>query len=75
MSGEEVGTLAAIQRRVSVRSYGDRPVDPALIERLLALAGAADHLTDTPPRVALVSGVERTRAGAEPAVSFGGRVA
>ncbi|MBE9508699.1 MAG: nitroreductase family protein [Chloroflexi bacterium] len=61
MSGEEVGTLAAIQRRVSVRSYGDCPVDPALIERLLALAGAADHLTDTPPRVALVSGVERTR--------------
>lgn len=53
--------LAAIQQRVSVRSYGDRGVAPALLERLLALSSAADHLTAVPPRVALVSGVERTR--------------
>jgi nitroreductase len=54
-------TLTAIRQRVSVRSYGDQPVDPALLERLLALAGIVDHLTAVPPRIALVSGVERTQ--------------
>jgi nitroreductase len=61
VSEEGTGVLAAIRRRASVRSYGDRPVEPALLERLLYLAGAADHLTDVPPRVVLVSGVERTQ--------------
>jgi nitroreductase len=58
---KEAGILAAIQRRVSVRSYSDRPLEPALLEQLIRLAGTADHLTGVPPRVALVSGVERTR--------------
>lgn len=53
--------LVAIQRRASVRSYADRPLEPALLERLLALPDTADYLTRVPPRVALVSGVERTR--------------
>jgi nitroreductase len=53
--------LAAIRQRVSVRSYGARRVEPALLNRLLALAGAADHLTVVPPRIALVSGVEQAR--------------
>ncbi|MFW6136082.1 MAG: nitroreductase family protein [Chloroflexota bacterium] len=51
-------TLAAIHQRVSIRSYAGRPVDPALLERLLAFARDRDHLTDAPPRVALISGVE-----------------
>jgi nitroreductase len=53
--------LTAIRQRVSVRSYSDQPVDPVLLDRLLALAGTVDHLTDAPPRIALVSGVERTQ--------------
>ena len=57
----KVDVLAAIQQRVSVRSYEERPVEQALLKRLLALAETADHLTDVPPRIALVSGVERTR--------------
>jgi len=61
MMGEEgMDVLSAMRRRVSVRSYADRPVEPALLERLLDLASTADHLTELPPRVALVSGVERT---------------
>ncbi len=52
--------LTAIRRRVSVRSYGARAVETALLEQLLALAGRADHLTGVPPRIALVSGVEQT---------------
>jgi len=53
--------LTAIQRRVSVRSYDVCPVEPDLLKRLLDLARVADRLTEVPPRVALVSGVERTR--------------
>jgi len=53
--------LAAMQQRTSVRSYADRSVDPTLLERLLAFSATAEHLTEVPPRVALVSGVERTR--------------
>lgn len=53
--------LAAIRQRESVRYYGDRPIEPALLERLLALSGAADHLSDVPPRIEWVNGVERTR--------------
>jgi nitroreductase len=53
--------LAAIRRRVSVRSYSRRSVDRPLLDRLLGFADTADHLTETPPRVALVSGVDRAR--------------
>ena len=60
MGEEDMDVLAAMQRRVSVRSYADRPVEPALLEWLLDLASTAGHLTELPPRVALVSGVERT---------------
>lgn len=54
-------TLAAIHQPVSIRSYAERRVDPALLERLLAFARDCDHLTDAPPRVALISGVERVK--------------
>ena len=53
--------LEAIRRRVSVRSYGERPVAPDRLEHLLALAKNVDTLTDAPPRVALVSGVDQTQ--------------
>ncbi len=52
-------TLAAIRRRVSVRSYATRSLDPELLERLLAFARRCDRLTDRAPRVTLISGVER----------------
>jgi nitroreductase len=53
--------LAAIHHRFSVRSYADRAVDPALLERLLGFAEKADHLTDVPPRVNLITGVDAVR--------------
>ncbi|MGD2143534.1 MAG: nitroreductase family protein [Anaerolineae bacterium] len=53
--------LAAIHQRVSVRSYADRPVEPALLERLLRFGDAADHLTDVQPRLALISGTEQVQ--------------
>lgn len=53
--------LAAIHQRVSVRSYTDHPVDQALLERLLDFADRAEPLTETPPRIALVSGIERVK--------------
>lgn len=53
--------LAAMHRRISVRSYEERLVDPALTKRLLDLAEEADRLTESPPRIALVDGVERTK--------------
>jgi len=34
---------------------------PALLERLLALSSTAEHLTQVPPRIVLLSGVEQTR--------------
>ena len=55
------GVLAAMRRRVSLRNYGEQAVEPAVLERLLAVARTADHLTGTPPRIALVSGVKQTR--------------
>ncbi len=61
MSEQEMDVLTAIQQRRSVRSYRDRPVEPGLLERLLATSGTAGRLTRVPPRVALVSGVEQTR--------------
>ena len=53
--------LAAIKRRVSVRSYDDRAVEPHLLEHLLARSNTADRVTDTPLRVALISGAEQTQ--------------
>jgi len=61
MNKIEMDILSAIRQRVSTRSYGDRPVAPVLLERLLAWSGKAAHLTDAPPRIALVDGVEQTR--------------
>jgi nitroreductase len=52
--------LEAIERRVSVRSYDERPVDARHLERLIALSQAAGHLTAA-PRVELVSGAEQAR--------------
>ena len=52
-------TLAAIHQRVSVRSYADRSVDPALLQRLLAFAQSRGALTDVAPRIELISGVEQ----------------
>ncbi len=47
---------------MSVRSYDkDRPVPPSLLGRLLAVSEEVGHLTDVPPRIALLDGVERTR--------------
>ena len=53
--------LAAIRQRTSVRSYADRAVEAAVLDRLLEHARTADHVTGVPPRVALVSGVAQTR--------------
>ncbi len=53
--------LAAMHQRISVRSYEERPVDVALSQRLLSLAQEADHVTDYPPRIELVSGVDQTK--------------
>jgi nitroreductase len=58
---EKSDVLTAIRQRTSVRSYGDRPASPPLLERLLDLSRTTAHLTDTPPRVALVDGVEQTQ--------------
>lgn len=55
---EEMDVLAAIHHRYSVRSYSSRPVESAAQGRLLSFAENAAHLSDTPPRVALISGVE-----------------
>ena len=61
MRAGEPDVLDAIRRRVSVRSYDRCPVEPACLEHLLTSSRTADHLTAIPPRIALVSGVERTR--------------
>lgn len=61
MSGE-MDILTAIRQRASVRAYADRPIEAPLLERLVACADAAEHLDAPPVRVALVSGVERTRS-------------
>jgi nitroreductase len=53
--------LAAIVQRTSVRSYADRSAEPVLLEQLLTLSDAADRLTDVPPRITLLNGVEQTR--------------
>lgn len=52
-------TLAAIHKRVSVRSYAGRSVDPALLEQLLVFARSRDTLTEDAPRIDLISGVEQ----------------
>jgi nitroreductase len=56
-----IDVLAAIRQRASLRSYSDQPAEPALLERLLALGTTVDRLTDVPPRIALISGVDRTQ--------------
>jgi len=61
MSEGESDVLAAIRQRVSVRSYSGRLVEPRLLKRLLTLPRTSDCLTDIPPRVALVNGVEQAR--------------
>ena len=53
--------LAAMHQRSSVRNYRDRLIDPALLQRLLGLVPEADHVTEHPPRIELVSGVEQTQ--------------
>jgi nitroreductase len=50
-----------MRERRSVRSYRDLSVEPALCEHLLALSGTVDHLTDFPPRIALISGREQVQ--------------
>jgi nitroreductase len=61
MNGLEGDVLAAMRQRRSVRSYQDLPVEPTLCEHLLALSKAVDHLTNFPPRIALISGSEQTQ--------------
>jgi nitroreductase len=61
MSELEGDVLAAMRQRRSVRSYRHLSVEPALCEHLLALPKTLDHLTDFPPRIALISGSEQTR--------------
>lgn len=54
--------LAAMERRVSVRSYdGSRPVEPVLLDRLVDCARAAECIAGASVRIALIDGVERTR--------------
>jgi nitroreductase len=50
--------LSAIHQRFSVRSYRDDAVEPGLRNRVMNAASRAPSLTDTPPRVELISGVE-----------------
>ncbi|TET48850.1 MAG: hypothetical protein E3J64_10465 [Anaerolineales bacterium] len=57
---EPLDVLAAIRERQSVRSYADRLVASSTLQQLLDFAAAAPHVTGVPPRVALVSGVEKT---------------
>jgi nitroreductase len=57
----QVQILEAIRQRTSVRSYGERPVEPDRLEHLLALAKNVEPLTDAPARVALVSGADQTQ--------------
>lgn len=52
-------TLAAIQTRISVRSYAERPIDGVHLEHLLAFAQSVDHLTDVSPRIDLINGEEQ----------------
>jgi nitroreductase len=56
-----VQILEAIRQRTSIRSYDERPVEPDRLEHLLTLAKNAKPLTDTPSRVALVSGADQTQ--------------
>jgi hypothetical protein len=53
--------LEAIERRISIRSFDERTIETELLERLITLPRKADHLTDTPPRIELVSGADRTQ--------------
>jgi len=57
---EEMDTLTAIKKRISVRSYSGNIVDSAKIEQLINFAKNTKHLTIVPPRIELVSGVDKT---------------
>ncbi|GAH24678.1 unnamed protein product [marine sediment metagenome] len=57
---EEMDTLTAIKKRISVRSYSENIVDSAKIEQLINFAKGTKHLTIVPPRIELVSGVDKT---------------
>ncbi|MCP4542574.1 MAG: hypothetical protein GY832_36090 [Chloroflexi bacterium] len=61
MRDKEMDILTAIVQRMSVRSYADHPAEPTLLDQLLASSNAADYLTDVPPRITLLNGVEQTR--------------
>jgi len=50
--------LAAIHQRFSVRSYANRSVEPALLERLLEVAENVDPVSDAPPRIGLINGAD-----------------
>jgi len=52
--------LSAMRRRVSTRSYQDRPVGATLLHALMGAAEGADHVSDASPRVSLISGTELT---------------
>ena len=52
--------LSAIRSRASTRSFDGQAVDASLLQALLSASEEADHLSDTPPRVSLISGTEAT---------------
>lgn len=60
---ETPDVLETIRRRVSVRGYTGRPVEPQLLDRLVDLAATQPQceprLTGLAPRIILVSGVEQ----------------
>jgi nitroreductase len=53
--------LKAIELRVSTRSYDKRLVESEHLQRLLTLSQSAVRLVDTPLRVELISGADRTQ--------------
>jgi len=57
---EEMDILTAIEKRISIRSYSKDIVDSTVLERLIDFAKKTKHLTTVPPRIELVSGVDRT---------------
>ncbi|MBU2598902.1 MAG: nitroreductase family protein [Actinobacteria bacterium] len=52
--------ITAIKKRISTRSYSENIVDSAKIEQLINFAKKTKHLTIVPPRIELVSGVDKT---------------
>lgn len=58
---ERMDILTAIRKRVSVRGYTGQQVEPASLDALLRFARTTHHLTATPPRIELISGVALTK--------------